>query len=160
MTDPTRVLFVCLGNICRSPLAEGVFKHLVDTEGLAYRFHIDSAGTGNWHEGRPAHPQSQRVAQLNGIQLTGKARQIQKEELDQWHYIVVMDDKNYNDVMALAPTKAQVVRLGDYDPEGPGIVPDPYGYDDGVFEQVYSQIYRSCRAFLNTLTNDGPVDQG
>ncbi|HLS88227.1 MAG TPA: low molecular weight protein-tyrosine-phosphatase [Sphingobacteriaceae bacterium] len=154
MSEPTRILFVCLGNICRSPLAEGVFKHLVDSEGLSDRFYIDSAGTGNWHVGRPAHPQSRRIAQLNGIQLTSIARQIQKEELDQWHYIVVMDDKNYSDIMAMEPTSAQVVRLGDFDPEGPGIVPDPYGYDDRVYEQVYNQIYRSCRAFLDALNNN------
>ncbi|HEX6988985.1 MAG TPA: low molecular weight protein-tyrosine-phosphatase [Bacillota bacterium] len=147
----TRVLFVCLGNICRSPLAEGVFKAKISRAGLADAFTVDSAGTGSWHVGHPPDDRSRQIARAHGIELEGVARRIRPDELNDWHYIVVMDESNRRDVLALGADPRRVVKLRDFDPEGPGDVPDPYEGDLGSFEHVYAIIDRSLDGFLTSL---------
>lgn len=151
MFVPTRVLFVCLGNICRSPLAEGVFKAKIAHRGLADAFTVDSAGTGSWHVGHPPDERSRQTARAHGIELEGTARRIRPDELDDWDYIVVMDESNRRDVLALGADPDRVVKLRDFDPEGRGDVPDPYEGDLDAFEQVYAMIDRSLDGFLASI---------
>jgi protein-tyrosine phosphatase len=153
----TAVLFVCLGNICRSPLAEGVFRHRVDEAGRADDFLIDSAGTGGWHVGDPPDPRSTAVAASRGVSLAGqRARRVKLEDFDRFDWIVAMDRANLRDLERLRDqaggSDAQLVLLRDFDPEpGDGEVPDPYyGGPDG-FDRVFDLVDRSTRALLEHL---------
>src|SRR5688500_16858877 len=94
MADPIRVLFVCLGNICRSPLAEAVFRHQVQERGLADRFDIDSAGTSGYHRGSPPDRRSAETARRRGIELTGRSRSVAAEDLRRFDYVIAMDAEN------------------------------------------------------------------
>jgi protein-tyrosine phosphatase len=96
------VLFVCLGNICRSPMAEAVFKHLVTREGLSDHFHIDSVGTGSYHVGNLAHHGTRRVLARHGIKCNSLARQLSQADLNQADYIIAMDHENLSDVQYMA----------------------------------------------------------
>lgn len=153
-----RVLFVCLGNICRSPLAEAVFRRLAREAGLEQAFVVDSAGTGGFHVGEPPDPMTLRTATRHGLHLERRARQLRAEELDEWDYVVVMDDANRRAVERLGPARARVVKLRDFDPAGPGDVPDPYGMGEAYFEEVYAVIRRSCEGLLRELARlHGPA---
>lgn len=151
-----RVLFICLGNICRSPLAEGVFRSLVEAEGLADRFVVDSAGTSGYHEGERPDPRMRRVAEARGVVLTSRARKVVAADVERFDYLIVMDSSNERDVRALAARvrpDATVRRLREFDPEADGDldVPDPYyGGVDG-FERVYDIVERSCLGLLAHL---------
>ena len=101
------VLFVCLGNICRSPLAEGIFRHLVSKMDGQYR--IDSAGTGGWHVGEPPHPGSRAVALERGVDLTGQvSRKVRADELDQWDWIIAMDSSNRDNLLGMGADPQRV----------------------------------------------------
>lgn len=154
-TEATRVLFVCLGNICRSPLAEGVFRSLTQTRGVASHYRVDSAGTGGWHAGEGPDGRSVAVARKNGIALTGRARQIDPADFQDFDHILAMDRQNLLDLRALtrgSSAKATLRLLRDFDSEpGDGQVPDPYyGGPDG-FDTVYAMVHRSCARLLDTL---------
>lgn len=154
----TRVLFVCLGNICRSPLAEGVFRHLVESEGLDDTIEIDSAGTGAWHVGEEPDPRSQEVAARNGVSLDGqRARRVENSDFDHYDWIVAMDSENEGDLQRMQPdeSRSRVVRLRDFDPDGTGDVPDPYYGGPQGFDLVYRMVERSGRAFLDHLQDEG-----
>ena len=158
-SGPTSVLFVCLGNICRSPLAEGVFRHLVQEEGLEEHFVIDSAGTGAWHAGQRPDRRSIAVAAAHGVALPGHARQVTRDDLDRFDRVVAMDRDNLDALRKLASGDgkgARVHLLRDYDPVGDGDeVPDPYyGGSDG-FETVYQMVRRSCERLLEDLRPEG-----
>lgn len=154
----TRVLFVCLGNICRSPTAEGIFIHLVQERGLASQYTIDSAGTGGWHVGAGADPRSQQEAQRHGVDLPSRARQFQGQDFQSFDHIIAMDRTNLHDLRKLCPDPELLERsqlLRDFDPENPSRdpldVPDPYyGKEDG-FANVYGICLRSCTALLDAL---------
>ena len=152
----TSVLFVCLGNICRSPLAEGVFRHLVSDAGLDDRFMIDSAGTGGWHVGERPDPRSIQVAERHGILLTGAARRIETGDLYDFDHVIVMDRQNLRDVENLRDVNggdAQIRLLREFDRSADTDldVPDPYyGGPDG-FDRVFSMVLRSCEVLLGTL---------
>lgn len=156
--DPVGVLFVCLGNICRSPLAEGIFRDLLEERGLSHRFRVDSAGTGAYHVGEPPDPRSRRVAQEHGVTLEGRARQVRPEDFQTFDYVIAMDRENLRNLERLeggAGQSAALHLLREFDPEGEGPdggeVPDPYyGGPDG-FERVYRMVRRSCRALLDEL---------
>lgn len=157
---PTAVLFVCLGNICRSPLAEGVFQHLVAKRGTSRRYHVDSAGTGAWHAGEPADPRSREVAERNGIFLRGRARQVQEEDFHQFDLILAMDRTNMADLETAYPgsdARAKLRLFRELDPEGEGDldVPDPYYGGSEGFDQVFAMVLRSCTALLNELEGAG-----
>lgn len=159
--DPARtvsVLFVCLGNICRSPLAEGVFRHQVERAGLEHRIRIDSAGTGGWHVGEPPDPRSRDVAEAHGVSLDGQAaRRVTGDDLRSYDWIVAMDRSNLSDLRRLRERHGgdgHLVLLRDFDPEpGDGEVPDPYYGGTRGFDRVYQMVERSCAALLERVTS-------
>lgn len=142
---------VCLGNICRSPLAHGILEHLAREKGLDWE--IDSAGTGDWHVGQQPDKRSIAVARKYGIDISAQCgRQISKDDLDYYDKLLVMDKSNLADVIALTQTDRQREKVSLF--LGDKIVPDPY-YDDTEFEPVYQMIEARCRAIIDefTLTN-------
>ena len=154
-SSTTSVLFVCLGNICRSPLAEGVFRHLVAEAGLAGRFVVDSAGTGAWHEGERADPRSIQVAAAHGVALEGRARQVREEDLRAFDLVVAMDRDNLavlEELSSAAGGTARVQLLRAFDPTADGDeVPDPYYGGPQGFEKVYRMVHAACEGLLREL---------
>ncbi|WP_417671315.1 low molecular weight protein-tyrosine-phosphatase [Roseibium sp.] len=145
------ILFVCLGNICRSPLAEGVFHHVLSEAGNDLQMHLDSAGTGAWHAGNPPDPRSIEVAAKYGIDISAqRARQVVTEDFDRFDLILAMDKSNLRNLRSLQPkTSRAMVRLFLASPATD--VPDPYyGHDDG-FETVYQMLHAGSRALLSEL---------
>jgi len=147
-STPHRILFVCMGNICRSPTAEAVMRHLVTADGLADQFEIDSAGTGSWHAGQPPDARARSTAQAHGYELTGQARAVTASDFHHYDLIVSVDDENLARLTELAPPNASATlrKLAAED------VPDPYyGGDDG-FAAVLAQIEAACRDLLAEVT--------
>ena len=146
---PISVLFVCMGNICRSPMAEAVFRHLVQEASLASRFEIASVGTGGWHVGERPHPGTQAVLQRNGVAVGDqRAQRLSHADLEHYDYIIAMDEENLDDISRLHHDIAGTVRrLLEFAPAGgPLDVPDPY-YTGG-FDQVYDLVTAGCRGLL------------
>lgn len=153
------VLFVCLGNICRSPLAEGVLVHRLAEAGLSDAVRVDSAGTGAWHVGEPADPRSAEVAHRNGVELDGRARRIRAEDLREFDYILAMDRSNLLDIERMNRSEsgtAQIALFRDFDPktDADGEVPDPYYGGAGGFDRVYEMVDRTCRALVKHLESE------
>lgn len=151
-----RLLFVCLGNICRSPIAQGVFAHVAEAAGMEDRFSLDSAGTGAWHEGHPPDARAQAAALARGIDLSGqRGRQVAVRDFRAFDMILAMDRTNLAALLDLAPPgHASKVRLflGDaYDPIQRE-VPDPYYGGDEGFEEVLDLVEAGARALLAQLT--------
>ena len=147
----TRILFVCLGNICRSPTAEGVMRRLVREHGLEHEIEVDSAGTGGWHVGAPPDARATEAARRRGTELSGSARRFDpRRDFDRFDLILAMDAENRRELLALAPDeqarrKVRMFRPGDLD------VPDPYyGGDDG-FEEVLDLVEDAARELLYEL---------
>jgi protein-tyrosine phosphatase len=159
MSGSIGVLFVCLGNICRSPLAEGVFRHIVEEAGLADRFDIDSAGTSAYHAGDAPDERTVAVARRRGLALDHAARQVLQEDLQRFDYVLVMDTANRSKVERLAEQaagRAEVRLLRAFDAEaGEDLdVPDPYfGGPDG-FEDVHDMVERACRGLLEHIRTE------
>lgn len=150
----TRILFVCLGNICRSPAAEGVFRHLVRDAGLTNEFVIDSAGTGAWHAGEPADRRMQHAAASRGIGLSSIARQVVASDFEDYDWILAMDGSNLRHLqrMAHASHHHKIRKFRDFDPDAPGSdVPDPYYGDADGFADVLDIVTRTSRALLAHL---------
>ena len=130
-----RVLFVCAGNICRSPIAQGVFENVLRREGLDGEVFVDSAGTGDWHVGQPPDERAQTSAGVRGMDLSSqRARRISPEDCDTFDYVLTMDEENHRIVSALCDgCKSEVRPFMDYAPERPEReIPDPYyGGPDG-----------------------------
>lgn len=149
-----RILFVCMGNICRSPLAEGVFRSLVEERGLSSLIEIDSAGTGSWHAGQPPDRRMRQTAHRHGISLDDqRARAVRSSDLYDFDLLLMMDRDNLNHVRRLDRKGAMREKLRlfrDFDPDpGDGQVPDPYyGGADG-FEDVYCIVDRTARNLLD-----------
>ena len=152
----TRVCFVCLGNICRSPTAEGVFRHLVEESGLSEVFEIDSAGTAAYHAGETPDRRSAATARRRGVELGGRARQFVREDFHRFDHVLAMDRSNLDALLRLAPDEAARARarlLRDHDPDSPpgAEVPDPYyGGPDG-FDDVFDICMAACRGLLREL---------
>jgi low molecular weight protein-tyrosine phosphatase len=154
----TRVLFVCLGNICRSPAAEAVFEHLAREAGLADAFVIDSAGTGTWHIGEPADARMCAAAARRGIAIRSIARQVTAEDFDRFDHVIAMDAANRRALRALAPAahRQKIHLLRDRDPDSPGDdVPDPYYGDATGFDEVLDIVTRAGRAWLDAFRERG-----
>jgi protein-tyrosine phosphatase len=155
--EPIRICFVCLGNICRSPTAEAVFLDLLEREGLADRFAVDSAGTGNWHVGERAHPDTRAAAKARGIEIHSIARQFQPEDFARFDYVVAMDRSNHQNLLRMAPdedARRKLHLFRDFDPASPegAEVPDPY-YEGG-FDRVYDICEAAARGLLDHLRRE------
>jgi protein-tyrosine phosphatase len=147
------ILFVCLGNICRSPAAEGLFRRLVAERGLVAEILVDSAGTSGYHAGEPPDSRMRGAAAARGVRLAGSARRVRSDDLERFDLIVAMDRINRRDLLALAGARDEAVRLlSDFLPDGwPADVPDPYyGGEDG-FERVLDMIAEACEPLLEHL---------
>ncbi|MEJ5255856.1 MAG: low molecular weight protein-tyrosine-phosphatase [Acidimicrobiales bacterium] len=156
VSDPVRILFVCLGNICRSPTAEAVMRHHVDRTGLTGRIEVDSAGTGGWHVGEPPDQRAQAEARRRGIAMTSRARQFHPGDFEWFDLILAMDRQNLTDLHDLACTPAQrskIRLLREFDPAHNGDleVPDPYYGGSGGFATVFDQIEAACLGLLDHL---------
>jgi protein-tyrosine phosphatase len=146
-----RVLFVCTGNICRSPMAEAVFRHLVARAGLADRIEADSAGTGGWHAGEPPHRGTRRVLREQGIDYTHAARQVERSDFARFDYIIALDRGHLAELRHLADrADARLALLMDFVPDAATRdVPDPYY--DGRFAEVYALVQQGCRGLLEHI---------
>ncbi|MDI7862428.1 low molecular weight phosphotyrosine protein phosphatase [Rhizobiaceae bacterium n13] len=152
--DPTRILFVCAGNICRSPLAEGIFRHLATLAGRAGDYSIDSAGTGGWHEGQRPDPRSIAVAMHHGIDISGqRARKIRAQDFHHFHVILGMDHDNLRNLGAIAAPSCEhrIHLFSRFATGGTEDVPDPYYGGRQGFEDVYTQLLAGCSAVLAKL---------
>jgi protein-tyrosine phosphatase len=148
-----RILFVCLGNICRSPTAEAVMRGLVAEAGLEGEIEVESAGTGDWHIGYPPDDRSVAAAAERGVELTGEARQVARGDFDGFDLLIAMDRQNERDLLRMARSEEdrQKVRLLRSYADGDLDVPDPYyGGEDG-FAEVVEIVERSCRALLEEI---------
>jgi protein-tyrosine phosphatase len=150
-----RVLFVCLGNICRSPTAEGVFRAVVERAGLLQHIEIDSAGTHAYHVGEPPDARAQAAAQRRGVDLSGlRGRRATRVDIERFDYILAMDEENYQNLQALSPQGLEhKIRLFlEFAPQRPEReVPDPYFGGEGGFERVLDMIEEASEGLLAHL---------
>jgi protein-tyrosine phosphatase len=149
-----RICFVCMGNICRSPTAEGVMRQLLTEAGLDGHVTIDSAGTGGWHAGELPDPRSRAAAAKRGYDLTHRARKFTAADLERFDIVVAMDRDNLDNLMRLGRgrTDLPLIRLlRSFDPDAPegAEVPDPYSGDEDGFDHVLELCERACRGLLD-----------
>jgi len=150
------LLFICLGNICRSPAAEGIMKKIVDERGMGDRFRIDSAGIGSWHVGQLPDQRMRRHGALHGYTFDSRARQFKAGDFDRFDYIAVMDHENYADVTDKARNEEdmkKVICMADYLRSHPRYktIPDPYYGGDKDFELVIELLEDACNGLLDKL---------
>jgi protein-tyrosine phosphatase len=161
-SPPTRLLFVCLGNICRSPTGEGVMRHLVTEAGLTERILIDSAGTGSWHIGHPPDERSVAAAAARGITIEGTARQVTSNDFEEFDLLLAADLTNLRDLHAIAPTQEladKALMLRCFDPMSTPDdleVPDPYYGGANGFDDVIDLVGAACEGLLEEII-DGRV---
>ena len=149
-----RVMFVCTGNICRSPLAHAVFEHMLVERGLSDHYRVESSGLTGYHIGDNADPRMRRTARAHGVQLDHLSRRFQRNDLESYDILLAMDSGHYDDMTRLAgddETRAKVHMFRSFDPHGDGDVPDPYYGGSKGFEDVYDIVERSCRVLLDEL---------
>lgn len=156
--NKTRVLFVCMGNICRSPTAEGVFRHLVTQAGVQEHFHIDSAGTHVYRVNNPPDPRAQRAALEGGVDISSqRARQVETSDFEDFDHVLVMDRQNYDTLMFVCPKphSHKVKLFLDFAPHlKTREVPDPYYGGERGFERVLDMVEEACRGFLASVRPD------
>jgi protein-tyrosine phosphatase len=160
--DKVRLCFVCLGNICRSPTAQGVMVHVAAREGVADRLHVESAGTGSWHVGEPPDRRAVLHARRRGIALRSRAQQWQADWFSRFDLVLAADLSNRASLLRLAPdaeARAKVRLLREFDPEGGALaeVPDPYYGGDAGFEEVLDICERACAGLLAHLRAEGRI---
>ena len=157
-----RILFVCMGNICRSPTAEGVMRGLLRAEGLEQSVEIESAGTGGWHAGSAPDARAVAAARSRDIVIEGEARQVTAEDFERFDLLLAMDRDNERDLLDAAPDdagRAKVRLLRAYDPESAAAedldVPDPYYGGPHGFDRVLDQVEAACRGLLDEVRSAG-----
>ena len=153
MSKVVKISFVCLGNICRSPLAQGVFQDLVNREKLNQKIFVSSAGTGNWHIGNLPDERMRQTAQSKGIQLESRAQQFQSKDFNRFNLVLAMDHSNLTRLAEIAPStlspdKLMLFRSFDPKSNGDQDVPDPYYGGAKGFEEVYRMVERTCPPIL------------
>lgn len=155
-----KVIFVCLGNICRSPLGEGVFRELVKEKGWEKYFFIDSAGTAAYHVGKAPDPGSRCVALKHGFSIEDqRARQFSSSDLESWDYIIAMDSSNRKNIEKLGSVKGKLLLMRDFDQEAPSSdVPDPWSLGDEAFLETYQIVRRSCENLLKYIAKEHQLD--
>ncbi len=158
-TKTVSVCFICLGNICRSPLAQGVFEDLIAKEGLANRIEVSSAGVGDWHVGSPPDARMQNTARNRGITLNSRAQQIQTDDLKRLDLALAMDESNMQALKQIFPPSADLNKLKmfrSFDPQHNGDlnVPDPYYGGDAGFENVFNIVNRTCPQIIAFLKQE------
>jgi protein-tyrosine phosphatase len=153
-----RILFVCLGNICRSPMAEGVFRRVIEEDGIAHLFEIDSAGLGDWHVGQAPDSRAQAAARRRGMDISGQsARQIRRGDFARFDLLLAMDSSNVEDLVQLAPKseRHKIRRFLDFAPHtGATDVPDPFFGGHEGFDHALDLIEKAARGLLNELVGD------
>ena len=153
-----RILFVCLGNICRSPMAEGVFRQELERRGIDHLVEVDSAGTSDWHVGEPPDPRARRAIARRGVDISHlRGRQVRPRDLEDFDLILAMDAENYSDLLALANTEqAERIRLFlDFAPEaGMREVPDPYFGEEDGFEMVLDLLEAAAKGLADYVENE------
>ncbi len=161
-----RILFVCLGNISRSPMAEGVFRRIAEEEGVLHLFDIDSAGLGHWHIGQAPDARAQSASLKRGIDISGQsARQVKHGDFARFDLLLAMDGENYQELVQLAPSDARhkVRRYLDFAPEArTKNVPDPFFGGHEGFDHALDLIEQAARGLLATLRTEAaaPVNKG
>ena len=158
MESKTRILFVCLGNICRSPAADGIMHDMVENQGVADRFTIDSAGTYGGHRGELPDARMRSAASRRGYALTHRSRQVSEEDFDRFDMIVAMDDRNYETLNRLAPSREaarKIYRMAEFCRRHPDrtYVPDPYYEGHEGFELVLDMLEDGCEGIMEYLRN-------
>ena len=151
-----RILFVCLGNICRSPAAEAMLRLLVEREGLSDGVEIDSAGTYGGHSGERSDPRMRRAAAARGIEMTHRARQVREEDFERFDRIIAMDDNNYEALFRLAPDRAagqKIYRFREFLRRNPNwsYIPDPYYDGPEAFDLVVTLLEDACAELLRRV---------
>lgn len=149
---PHRLLFVCLGNICRSPMAEGIFLHRANERGVLHQFIVDSAGTGGWHAGSKPDPRALATAQRYGIELPSIARQVTPNDLANFDLLLAMDSANRDHLVDMGARNVKLMRSFQPGNTDELDVPDPYYGDGDGFETVYQMLLASCDGLIEHLT--------
>jgi protein-tyrosine phosphatase len=153
--SPRRLLFVCSGNICRSPLAEAIFRRLAAEAGLEDRFEVDSAGTHGWHEGDPADPRARRVGKRRGVEVTSIARPVVESDFERFDLILAMDRGHLRELRSRCPSalrdRIRLMRDFDHPSRDERDVPDPYYSGEEAFERVFDLLESCCRNLLAEL---------
>ncbi len=154
-----KVIFVCLGNICRSPMAEAIFRDMVKKDGLTGEIQVDSAGTGDWHIGHPPHRGTQTILTQYNVSFEGiKARKVMSADLEQFDYIIAMDSDNLGNLKKMTGTEktGQIKRLLDFvDDSKVTDVPDPYY--TGNFDETYELVNNGCKRLLDVIKKENLV---
>ena len=154
-----RVCFVCLGNICRSPTAEGIMRSLVHGAQLHDQIEVDSAGLGAYHLGEMADRRAREASRARGVTLNSRSRQFTADDFERFDYVVAMDVENHGDLLDLAPdaaAKAEVRLLRSFDPAAPAgaEVPDPYYGGPRGFDNVFNMCEAACQGLLDTIRSE------
>lgn len=152
-----RILFVCLGNICRSPQAEAIFNHKIIQKGLAHKFLSDSCGTSNYHIGDSPNRRTIQNSLKNGVSIKHAARQLSPLDLDSFDLILAMDQSNYSNIIRISTDSAQhhkIKLMREFDPHEQGDVPDPYYGSEKDFQEVFDILDRSIEHMIATISTE------
>jgi protein-tyrosine phosphatase len=152
-----KVLFVCLGNICRSPLAEAVFNHKIKQLNLHHHISADSCGTGDYHIGDQPDPRTIKTAKKNGVEIWHQARQLSAKDLTGFDYVFAMDEQNKRGILRLPDADKhthKIKLMREFDPQGQGDVPDPYYGTMNDFQHVFEMLDRTLDVFIESIKQD------